>query len=265
MAMRPSVVGSPRDSEMQAADPSDVGPSYFPPPRPELVPLLRQGDALLNAAMSGVQSVRTGHILSSVGAREVPLYRLMSGEMARIKSIEDGRRQIMMIFLPGDLLNAAAMLFEYQIDDIECLATATVRVLERRSALTLAAEQPSVAIRLLWQLAATQRQLHNTEMLLGRGTAVERVATALIGLYARQTFIGREAAPIALRQQDLADYIGLTLVHVNRTLRLLRDQGVITTRHRRIVVRDLAALHRHAAPMLDLFERARPEFGAPHR
>ena len=66
---------------------------------------------------------------------------------------------------------------------------------------------------------------------------------------------------ISIRQQDLADYVGLTLVHVNRTLRSLREQGALMTEHGSIVLQDLAALFRHAKPMLDIFEREAPLFG----
>jgi hypothetical protein len=83
-----------------------------------------------------------------------------------------------------------------------------------------------------------------------------------LDLQARLVQFGNEASLIAIRQQDLADYVGLTIIHVNRTLRSLREQGALDTRFGGIVIRDVAALHQHAAPMLDVFERESPEFGA---
>jgi hypothetical protein len=83
-----------------------------------------------------------------------------------------------------------------------------------------------------------------------------------LDLQARLVQFGNEVSLIPIRQQDLADYVGLTIIHVNRTLRALREQGALETRMGGIIVRDVAALHQHAAPMLDVFEREAPEFGA---
>ena len=104
--------------------------------------------------------------------------------------------------------------------------------------------------------------MRNIALMLGRGTALECASWALLDLRARHVLTGLEDAPISIRPQDLADYVGLTLVHLNRRLRALRKEGVVATITGRIHVHDLAALHWRAAPMRDVFERERPEFGA---
>src|SRR3954454_17236156 len=63
-----------------------------------------------------------------------------------------------------------------------------------------------------------------------------------------------------LTQQDMDDFLGLTLVHVNRVLRQFRLQGIATVRRGLVQIDDLPALHKFAQPALDIFERALPEF-----
>ena len=237
-------------------------PGYFPSPRSEIADRLRAGDKMLDEAMGNTdKSVRPGHVLVETGQPQAVIYRLVSGKAARVRVTEDGRRQIICIFGPGDLIAVKAMLLDRQPDNVECLSPAGVRRLDYAEALALAAEQPDVSLRLMWQLAEDERRLHNNVTMLGRGTAIERISAALLDLQVRLNSLGGESDPVNLRQQDLADYLGLTLVHVNRTLRSLREEGALETHNRGIHLRDLATLHRHAAPMLDVFERETPLFG----
>ena len=100
------------------------------------------------------------------------------------------------------------MLLDRQPDNVECLSPAGIRRLDYAEALALAVQQPDVSLRLMWQLAEDQRRLHNSVTMLGRGTAIERISTALLDLQARLSSLGGESDPVNLRQQDLADYLG---------------------------------------------------------
>src|SRR4051812_41273566 len=80
-------------------------PTYFPTPRTELAERLRQGDQVLDVAMAKTEKViPVGHVLVRAGEPQTVIYRLLSGKLARVRPIEDGRRQIICIFSPGDLL-----------------------------------------------------------------------------------------------------------------------------------------------------------------
>lgn len=235
--------------------------SYFPSPRTDLTAKLAEGDEVLDAAMVGTeQAIPAGHVLVRAGEPHGTLYRLVSGNVARIRAIEDGRRQIICIFSPGDLLAVKALMLDSQPDDIEALSEAVIRKLDYREALALAAQHPSVSLRYMWQLGEDERRLHNSVTLLGRGNALERVCTVLLDLQARLVVMGGQHGPIQIRQQQLADYVGLTIVHVNRTIRSLREQGAVETRKGALHVRDITTLYKHAAPMLDIFEREHPVF-----
>jgi Crp-like helix-turn-helix domain len=62
-------------------------------------------------------------------------------------------------------------------------------------------------------------------------------------------------------QQEIADHLGLTLVHVNRVLRRLRESGIVTVRRGVVTIDEMARLSQLAAPMQDIYERETPEFG----
>lgn len=238
---------------------------YFPPPRRELVGALRAGDGALHAAMRRREArYKRGAVLFEGGKDQRTIYRLVDGMLARVRLLEDGRRQVICFFLPGDLLALKAMLFDRQPDRVECVAASAVEMLGSQEAVALAAANSDVAIRFIWQLAEDERRLHNSVTMLGRGDTVERVSAMLIDLTGRLAKLGvtgEARRQVRLRQQDIADYLGITAVHVNRTLRAMRERGLITVASGRITVVDEAGLARQAAPLLDIFEREAPEFG----
>lgn len=234
----------------------------FPPPRSELAGRLAEADQILDAAMRGTErTVPAGHVLVREGELHDTVYRLTRGEVARVKSLEDGRRQIICIFTPGDLLAVKSMLLDRQPADIAALSSATVTSIGYGNALALAGEHPNIGLRYMWQLAEDERRLHNIVILLGQGTALERISAVLLDLQARLMLLEDGSARITMTQQELADYVGLTPVHVNRTLGSLRKQGAVATQNGAILLRDLAALYGYAKPMLDIFERETAAFG----
>src|SRR5947209_5676092 len=155
-------------------------PDYFPSPRTELPDRLREGDKILDAAMASTdKTIPVGHVLVRGGEPQTAIYRLTSGKLARVRAIEDGRRQIICIFGPGDLLAVKAMLLDRQPDNVEALSRATVKSLGYTNALALSAQHSDVSLRFMWQLAEDERRLHNSVTMLGRGTALERISTVL--------------------------------------------------------------------------------------
>jgi CRP-like cAMP-binding protein len=208
-----------------------------------------------------VQCFVKGSFLVRADEEHQSIYRLVSGAVARVRVLDDGRRQIVCIFFPGELLAVKAMLFERQPDSIECLSACTVQSLPYTVGIALSIANPDVAFRFMWQLAEDERRLHNHVAALGRGNAVERIATMLVDITGRLSTTDKERHQVRLRQQDIADYLGLTLVHVNRTLRSLREQGAITVAFGGITIANPEIVGRYAAPMLDIFEREAPEFG----
>jgi CRP/FNR family nitrogen fixation transcriptional regulator len=172
------------------------------------------------------------------------VYRVVSGAVRTYKLLSDGRRQIGDFHLAGDLFGLEAG--EDHRLSAEAICKCEVLVFRRSALFALAARTPSVG-RALWSETARELERAQTHlMLLGRKSAVERVASFL------QTLADREpgAAEIALpmSRQDMADYLGLTIETVSRTFTQLQGDGVIALQGcRRVRVRNCNALARLSA------------------
>ena len=242
----------------------------YPLHRPELRDLLIRGDAIIQQAMRPANPRRPGEVLVSTGKESSTVYLLESGWVARTRTTENGRRQIIVVFLPSDLMGLKSMLLEQQPDTIECLTNARVRTIDHEQLRELVAQHHAVSLRVMFQLAEDERRLHNWVTALGKGHADERIATLLLDLRGRLHHAGLangDGFYMPMTQQEIADHLGLTLVHVNRVLRRLRESGVVTVQNRVVKVDEMARLSQLAAPMQDVYERSTPEFGgiAPPR
>jgi CRP/FNR family nitrogen fixation transcriptional regulator len=151
------------------------------------------------------------------------VYKVMSGAVRTYKLLSDGRRQIGAFLLPGDLFG-----FESSTTHrltAEAVADATVLVFKRRTLEHFAMRNIEVA-RQLWSLAA--RNLDHAEdhmLLLGRKTAAERVAAFLLEMDGRMQSTGAISLPMTRR--DIADYLGMTLETVSRTMSQLQAEGTL--------------------------------------
>jgi CRP-like cAMP-binding protein len=238
--------------------------SDYPLHRPELHDLLRRGDDRLRQSMDQPRQYRKGQLLLRTGEASDTVYRLESGWAVRYRELPNGRRQIILVFLPGELMGVKSMLLERQPDTIECLTNIVARTIEQSRLFKLITDDQAVCARVMFQLAEDERQVHNWLAALGRGKADQRIATLLLDLHGRLYRAGLangEAFNIPLTQEQIADHLGLTLVHVNRVLRRLNEAGIVTVKQGTVQVQEMAQLSQLAAPLQDIFERSAPEFG----
>jgi CRP/FNR family transcriptional regulator, nitrogen fixation regulation protein len=157
------------------------------------------------------------------GERVESFYKVVSGAVRTYKLLSDGRRQIGAFHFAGDL-------FGFEAGDVhrftaEAVTEATVLVFKRRALERLAARDLDVA-RWLWALTA--RNLDHAQehmMLLGRKTATERVAAFLLEMDECMQPAGAITLPMSRR--DIADYLGLTLETVSRTMSQLQSEGAV--------------------------------------
>ncbi|OYW27735.1 MAG: transcriptional regulator [Caulobacter sp. 12-67-6] len=172
------------------------------------------------------------------------VYQVISGAVRTCRSLRDGRRQIDQFHFAGDYFGIEAG--DVHRVSAEAMTDATVRMVRRSALSQLAAQRPEVA-RALFRLTVEGLQRSQDHVLmLGRKSARERVVSLLIDLANRTGADGELDVPMS--RQDMADYLGVTIETVSRTLTQLQVDGVIaipTTRH--IVLRDSAALRRFAA------------------
>jgi CRP/FNR family transcriptional regulator, nitrogen fixation regulation protein len=163
------------------------------------------------------------------------VYQVVRGAVRTYKLLSDGRRQIGAFHLPGDV-------FGLETDSkhrlaAEAILDTTVRLINRRS-LEQAAQSDVRVARDLWSITSGElRHAENHMLLLGRKTAMERVATFLLEMDRRLAKAGMIALPMCRR--DIGDYLGLTLETVSRSLSGLQSKGVLgLSGARQIVLRD---------------------------
>ena len=167
------------------------------------------------------------------------VYKVVSGAVRTSKILNDGRRQIGAFYLPGDIFGLE--IGKKHQFAAEAIGKAVVRVV-RRSAILSLAERDGEAARELWTLTA--RELHRVQehMLLLIKSAQQRVAAFLLEMSERHA-PADDALELPMSRQDIADYLGLTIETVSRTMSQLVSKSTIDLPSaRRIVVRNPGAL-----------------------
>jgi CRP/FNR family transcriptional regulator, anaerobic regulatory protein len=186
--------------------------------------------AFVSEFKSGEMNAETGTTLLLEGTNSAHLYTLLSGWAFRYKTLPDGRRQILNFALPGDFLGLQASVINEMQHSVETLTDSMLCVFPREKLWTLYTQYPSLAFDLTW-LAAREEQLIDEHLLsVGRREALERMAFVLLHLYERADHIGLAKAnkiQFPFTQQHLADALGMSLVHTNKTLRRLIDRNVV--------------------------------------
>jgi CRP/FNR family nitrogen fixation transcriptional regulator len=175
------------------------------------------------------------------GEEAAHVYQVVSGAVRTYRILRDGRRQIDEFHFAGDY-------FGFEIGEThrvtaEALTDASVRMIRRRALSDLAARRGDAA-RAIFRLTAEGLQRSQDHVLmLGRRSAQERVVGLLLDI-AERTHAHAEL-DVPMSRQDMADYLGLTIETVSRTLTALQDEGLIalpTVRH--VVLKDRRALER---------------------
>jgi CRP-like cAMP-binding protein len=183
----------------------------------------------------------------SEGERPIDVTVVLSGWAYRHKHLEDGRRQVIAFFLPGDVCDHNVFILREMDHTISTITPVSLAAVSREALEGVTANHPRIAQGLQWDslvAAATQREWIVS---IGQRSAMERVAHLLCELFVRLKsvdLVHGNSCDFPITQADLADATGLSNVHVNRTLQDLRSAGVIELKARTLTVPDLDALMR---------------------
>src|SRR3954471_5467662 len=151
------------------------------------------------------------------------IYQVMDGAVRSYKLLSDGRRQIGAFHLVGDIFGLENG-DEHRFT-AEAVVETVVRLIKRESLQLVAAKDAVVSHNLLSMITRNLEHAENHMLLLGRKTAVERVAAFLLEMDFRT---GADKMSLPMTRLDIADYLGLTLETVSRALSSLRKAGVLT-------------------------------------
>lgn len=177
------------------------------------------------------------------------LYMVLAGWAYRYKTLEDGRRQILAFFLPGDVCDLNMHLLREMDHSFGALTQLTVAEISHRLIEEIAIEQPRIMQALIWETLVNLAVQREWTLNLGQRTAIERISHLLIELHTRLRSVGLaepDSCALPATQTDIAEATGLTAVHVNRTLQEMRARGLIKLKSGLLTIPDLEALKRVA-------------------
>jgi CRP-like cAMP-binding protein len=168
------------------------------------------------------------------------LYKVISGTVRTYKVLSDGRRQIGAFYMAGDVFGLESG--DEHTFSAEAISDVKVLVI-RRSAVVALAQRDNEVARQLWTLTGRELSRVQDHILLLIKTAQERVVGFLLEMAQRASNDG--AVELPMSRQDIADYLGLTIETVSRTLTTLENAAAIELpSSRRIVLRNRSALNR---------------------
>jgi CRP-like cAMP-binding protein len=174
---------------------------------------------------------------------------IIDGWAACSKVLPDGRRQVINFMIAGDFLGLRSQLLHVSDHTVTALTRLRVGTFSVDEMKQIMVEHPRIAVGILWALSRDEAIVVEHLVSLGRRNALERLAHFIVELSERLKLMGLaddDGFYCPLRQEDFADALGLTPVHVNRTFRQLRERQLATLVQRNIRINDRAALIRLA-------------------
>jgi CRP/FNR family transcriptional regulator, anaerobic regulatory protein len=187
----------------------------------------------------GEMTLAAGQTLLLEGETSPHLYTLLSGWMYRHKSLPDGRRQILNHALPGDFVGMQSAVLKEMQHTVDALTDVRLCVFPREKLWSMYSIQPGLGFDLTWLVSREEKMLDDHLLSIGRRSALERMAYFVLLLHRRVRDLGLLAGgsiELPVNQQHVADTLGLSIVHTNKTLRKLYDLGVISWRQRMLTV-----------------------------
>jgi CRP-like cAMP-binding protein len=200
--------------------------------------------AALLKVSENVQAVPAGTDLVQEGDPPAGVFLILEGFACRYKQRDNGARQIMAYLVPGDACDLDVALLDAMDHSIGTLSDCKVVRIAPETIQGLL-QRPALAKALRKSMLVDEATAREWLVNVGRRTAVERLAHLLTELHLRLRAVGRadeNRFALPLTQQDLADTTGQATIHVNRSLRELRLEGVIELQEKHIAILNLPRL-----------------------
>ena len=217
--------------------------------------------AFIREFKSGELKAEAGSSLLLQGTNSGHLYTVLSGWAFRYKLLPDGRRQILNFALPSDFLGLQASIQDEMQHSVEALTDMLLCVFPREKLWSLYNNHPTLAFDVTW-LASREEQILDEHLLnIGRRNALERIAFLVLHLFHRAAQVGLTKGMTILfpfTQLHIADALGMSLVHTNKTLKRLAATGTVRWKGKVLEICDHDALAALAA--YDVSEKHRRPF-----
>jgi len=200
--------------------------------------------ALLGLPMI-VKTVGADEDIVTIGDRPSHCCLLLEGWACRYKMLPDGSRQIMSFHIPGDIPDFQSLYLKTMDHSLGTLVPAKVALIHHRDMHSLIRRWEGISTA-LWRDALIDAAIFREWMVgIGRRSSHQRIAHLLCEMATKLRMVGLndgDTYPWPVTQQEVADALGLTDVHVNRVLRDIRRDGIITTERGRFTATDWEGL-----------------------
>jgi CRP-like cAMP-binding protein len=204
---------------------------------------------VLADAVERTEVCEANQLLVAAGAPLEYSTLLIEGIVARHKDLADGQRQITELHVAGDFVDLHGYLLKRLEHHVSTLTPARIALVPHHALTRITEREPHLG-RLLWLSTLMDAAVQRERILsIGRRSAISRIAHLMCELFARLDVVGLtqdSSFRLPVTQLDLADATGLTSVHVNRMLRKLRTEGLMTFRGGTVEIHDLERLEQVA-------------------
>src|ERR1043165_60583 len=199
----------------------------------------------LELIVEGEQLVKKRKDLVIAGNEYHNLCFVKDGYAIRYKLLRSGKRQILNVILPGDVIGFPVSFFDRSIYSVVAVSDLAYNICPLETYARLCYEEPQFGLALSW-LAAHEAAIYAEHIVdLGRRTPLERLAHFLLEVHNRLLAVGRaEAARFQLpfSQEVMADVLGLSVPHLNRVMQQLRAEQLIVSRARVVELTEMETL-----------------------
>lgn len=212
---------------------------------PDRLPLNAQEAAILHRLQSSVRTIPRGSDIIVQGRNYHGIYVLIDGFGLRYKILSDGKRQVFNVSLPGDLIGYPACFFDGALYSVTSLTKTSVCTIAFDDMPEIFRSFPRLAMALFYAGASETAMFGEHLADVGRRSAYERVAHFVLEIATRLEAVGladHSTFIMPLTQGRIADVVGLSVPHINRMLRRLRDEGLIEMRGSRVQILDRETL-----------------------
>ena len=198
-------------------------------------------ERILGDSISEIRDLPAGKTIVRAGVDVHQCTLLIEGIVCRYSDLADGQRQIMELHVGGDFLDLHSFLLKQLEHNVASMTPVRLAFVPHAEMKKVTEEQPHLT-RMLWFSTLLDAAIHREAILsMGRRSALSRLAHLMCELEVRLEVIGRATRAgysLDLTQAELADCTGLTSIHVNRMLKKLRDDGLMTFRSGEVVIHD---------------------------
>lgn len=180
--------------------------------------------SFISTFKSGELNIEAGTSVLLQGTNSAYLYTVLVGWAIRQKTLPDGRRQILNFAVPSDFLGLQGAVANEMQHSVEALTDMTLCIFPREKLWDLFTKFPALAYDITWLAAREEQILDETLLSVGRRTAIERMAYLFLHLFTRAEEVGLtkgSSIQFPFTQQHVADTLGMSLVHANKTLKKL--------------------------------------------